>query len=293
MKGRKCSIIFMRKVANRLDVLEERYKDLPHQERAKKINEDMKDTFCVGEREIRRWKSIVKVATKMDDIVRLPPHHYTEIAKLPEEKQREIIEEVANNNLTYEQTALLVDKVLGKQPKPLPNGKYRTIVIDPPYPMEKLLRDCRPNQQAELDYRTMTIEEIKNFPIRSIMADDCHIYLWVTHKYLPIGFEIFKTWGIHYECLLTWVKNVGFTPYSWMYSTEHVLFGRKGNLPLMRKGLRLDFQAKVREHSRKPDEFYELIKQASPEPRIDVFAREKHEGFEVWGNEVTKFELRY
>jgi len=99
MKGRKCSIIFMRKVASRLTVLEERYKDKPHQERAKLINEQMLEEFCVGEREIKRWKSIVKVATRDDINVILPPTHLMEIVRLPEEKQRQVIEEVANKNL--------------------------------------------------------------------------------------------------------------------------------------------------------------------------------------------------
>jgi len=128
------------------------------------------------------------------------------------------------------------------------------------------------------------------FPLKQLMADDCHVYLWTTHKFLPITFEIFREWNVKYECLLTWVKNVGFTPFSWMYSTEHVLFGRVGSLELLKMGERLDFQAKVREHSRKPDEFYQLVKRVSPEPRIDVFAREKHDGFETWGNEPDKFD---
>ena len=92
-----------------------------------------------------------------------------------------------------------------------------------------------------------------------------------------------------YQCMLTWVKNVGFTPFSWMYSTEHVLFGRVGSLSLLKNGLRLDFAAKVREHSRKPDEFYELVRKASPEKRIDIFAREQRDGFDVWGLEAEKF----
>ncbi len=74
-----------------------------------------------------------------------------------------------------------------------------------------------------------------------------------------------------------------------MYSTEHVLFCRKGNLPLLAIGKRLDFYGKVREHSRKPDEFYDLVKTVSPGPRIDVFSREKREGFDQFGNEVEKF----
>jgi len=161
-----------------------------------------------------------------------------------------------------------------------PVTKYRTIIIDPPWPIEKILRDER-LQQYNLDYPTMTIDEIKSLPIPELAFEDgCHIYLWTTHRFLPTSFEVFREWGVHYECLLTWVKNVGITPFSWMYSTEHCLFGRVGELPLLKMGRRVDFQAKVREHSRKPDEFYELVREVSPEPRIDVFSREKREGFE-------------
>ena len=122
-----------------------------------------------------------------------------------------------------------------------------------------------------------------------LSADNCHLYLWTTQKYAPEAFGLVEAWGFKYECMMTWVKNVGFTPFSWMYSTEHVLFCRKGNLPLLRNGLRLDFKAKVREHSRKPDEFYALVRRASPSPRIDLFGREPRKGFDVWGSEINTF----
>ena len=186
-----------------------------------------------------------------------------------------------------------IEKLLSQPRKqiyvPLPEGKYRTIVIDPPWPIEKILREVRPNQ-LDLDYTTMTIEEIEALPIPELAYEDgCHIYLWTTHKYLPRAFEVLDAWGANYECLLTWVKNVGMTPFSWMYSTEHCLFARIGNLPLLKFGKRLDFQAKVREHSRKPDEFYNLVKEVSLEPRIDMFSREEREGFAQYGNELDRF----
>lgn len=169
---------------------------------------------------------------------------------------------------------------------PFPKDKYRTIVIDPPWPIEKIIREERPNQTV-IDYPTMTIEEIKSFPINDIaMQDGCHVYMWTTHKFLPASFEIFELWGVKYQCLLTWVKNVGMTPYSFMYSTEHVLFGRIGNLDLLKKGKRLDFVAKATGHSIKPDEFYNLVREVSPQPRIDVFNRRPIEGFSRYGNEV-------
>ena len=172
---------------------------------------------------------------------------------------------------------------------PIPQGQYRTIVIDPPWPMDLILRDKRPNQY-DLDYPIMSIDEIKAFPLNKITFEDgSHVYLWATQRFLPIAFDVFEAWGVKYECLLTWVKNVGFTPYSWMYSTEHCLFGRIGHLPLLKLGKRLDFQADVKGHSRKPDEFYKLVSEVSPEPRIDIFSREKHKGFEQYGNETGKY----
>ena len=170
----------------------------------------------------------------------------------------------------------------------MPDKVYSTIVIDPPWPMEKITRTERPNQY-DFDYSTMTIDEIKDFAI-PFNPDGSHIYLWTTQKYLPLAFEVFNSWGVRYECLLTWVKNVGFTPFSFMYSTEHCLFGRIGSLPLLTLGKRLDFNSKVRGHSRKPDEFYELVKSVSPEPRIDIFSRERREGFDSYGNEPDKYQ---
>jgi len=173
-----------------------------------------------------------------------------------------------------------------------PDKGYRCLVIDPPWPVQKIEREERPNQGLELDYPTMSLEEIAELPIPALAdSNGCHIYLWVTHKFLPEGLKLFEKWGVKYQCVLTWVKNVGFTPFSWMYSTEHVLFGRKGSLGLLIKGERLNFYGKVREHSRKPDEFYELVKRVSPAPRIDLFGREKRDGYEVWGNEVNKFNV--
>lgn len=167
--------------------------------------------------------------------------------------------------------------------------KYKTLIIDPPWPVQKILRKVRPKQDV-MDYLTMTIEEIGKLPIGN-WADPngCHVYLWVTHKYLPEGLGLFQLWDIKYECIMTWVKNVGFTPFSWMYSTEHVLFGRIGSLAVIKKGLRLDFKGRVREHSRKPDEFYELVRQASPEPRLDFFSREARDGFDQLGDEIDAF----
>jgi N6-adenosine-specific RNA methylase IME4 len=170
---------------------------------------------------------------------------------------------------------------------PFPDGKYRCLVIDPPWPMEKLSRDVRPKQGPVLAYQTMELEEIAALPVTGLAFEDgCHVYLWVTHHFLRDGLNIFDHWGVQYECLMTWRKNVGITPFSWMYDTEHVLFGRIGTLTLAQLGLRLSFDADVAGHSVKPDVFYERVALASPGPRLEMFARASHEGFEPWGKEA-------
>ncbi|MDN5854341.1 MAG: MT-A70 family methyltransferase, partial [Actinomycetia bacterium] len=164
------------------------------------------------------------------------------------------------------------------------------IVIDPPWPMKKIERAERPNQGVTLDYPVLTLDQIADediVPVRRHADDDCHIYLWVTHKFLRPGLDLLDAWGFRYQCVMTWRKNVGITPFSWMYDTEHVLFGTRGNLPLERKGLRLSFEAPVVGHSVKPDVFYERVTEASPGPRVEMFARRQRAGFEAWGNEVA------
>ena len=204
--------------------------------------------------------------------------------------------------------------------RPGPTG-YRCVVIDPPWPMRKIEREERPDQGSALDYPTLDVEcqepcQTSEYPIAEGPAgikcrdtgwdyecesiectvgrilednadDDCHIYLWVTHKFLPAGLELLSAWGFRYQCVMTWRKNVGITPYSWMYDTEHVLFGRRGDLPLTQLGLRLSFEAPATGHSIKPDVFYERVRAASPSPRLDMFPGVKHEGFEPWGLEAS------
>lgn len=170
---------------------------------------------------------------------------------------------------------------------PLPAGTFACIVIDPPWPVQKIKRGTRPWQTAALDYPVMTLQQIRDLPVPDLAdGDGCHLYLWVTHKYLPDGLDLLQRWGFRYQCLMTWCKNTGMVPYSWMYDTEHVLFATRGGLRVLRRGLRLSFDEPVNGHSAKPDVFYDRVRQASPGPRLDMFARTRRDGFTTWGNEV-------
>ena len=135
----------------------------------------------------------------------------------------------------------------------------------------------------------MSLAEIEALPIQDIAAPDAHLFLWFTHRHPHDALHLVASWGFEYSCPLTWVKGRGMTPYSFMYTTEHVMFARRGSLKLLRRGQPTDFHAAPREPSRKPDEFYDLVREVSQAPRIDLFAREPHEGFDTWGAETDKF----
>ncbi len=169
---------------------------------------------------------------------------------------------------------------------PPPQGKYRTVVLDPPWPVMRMEREAHPRQGLALAYPTMSLDEIAAVA-PPVAADGAHVYLWTTQRFLPDAFALFARWGVRYECLLVWLKAGGPTPYSWQYNTEFALFGRVGSLPLSRLGLKVGFEAPRGQHSEKPAAFYELVCKASPGPRLDMYARARRAGFEAWGNEVA------
>lgn len=137
----------------------------------------------------------------------------------------------------------------------------------------------------------MKTEDIVNLPIDEIADVNCHLYLWVTNKSLPLGLEVMKAWGFEYITAITWVKDrIGLGQY-YRGMTEHCLFGRKGMLPYkMIDGKRSQGKMVViepkSEHSRKPKAMREMIEKVSYAPRIELFARERFDGWGAWGNEV-------
>lgn len=172
-------------------------------------------------------------------------------------------------------------------PGPIPPGPWRCMVIDPPWPVRKMDRETFPHQGDTLDYGTMTLDAIRDLPVPALVdARGAHVYLWVTQSTLRDGLALFDAWGIRHECLMTWVKPSGLSPFSWMYDSEHVLFGRAGDgLPLVKMGQRLTFSAPTSGHSVKPDVFYDRVRLASPGPRLDLFGRQDRDGFTVWGDQ--------
>lgn len=181
------------------------------------------------------------------------------------------------------------------QPKPkpsIPRGKFETIVIDPPWPMTKIERDVAPNQ-AGFSYPTMTDEELRAFAgtVIEMAADDCHIFMWTTQKFQWLAKELIELYGFRPMFTMVWHKAGGFQPFGLpQFNCEFVIYGRKGTPRFVStKNFDCCFNAPRREHSRKPDEFYDIVSLATKGPRVDVFSREPREGFEQFGNETDHF----
>ena len=172
--------------------------------------------------------------------------------------------------------------------------KYHTIYADPPW-MEK--GGGKIKRGADRHYPLMGTKEIMALDVKSIAADDCWLYLWVTNNFLQDGLDVMKAWGFKFKTVIAWVKvkdgklQIGLGQY-FRGASELCLFGTKGHLPYKtdENGKRMQgvtaILAERTRHSKKPPEMRDMIERVSYGPFVEFFAREPHPGWDVWGNEV-------
>ena len=154
--------------------------------------------------------------------------------------------------------------------------------------MEKIERELFP-QEHGFDYPTMSEDELVALPIPAL--DDAHVFLWTTQKFLPMALRLLDAWEVRYICTFVWHKPGGFQPFGLpQYNCEFVLYARRGSPRFLdTTALPTCFTAPRREHSRKPDTFYDVVRRVTAGPRIDLFSREPRDGFAQWGNETERF----
>lgn len=182
---------------------------------------------------------------------------------------------------------------------PLPQvpGGFSTILADPPWRFSNRTGKVAPEHKRLGRYATMSLDEIKALPVSDAAADNAHLYLWVPNALLPEGLEVMRAWGFKYVSNIVWAKRrkdggpdgrgVGFY---FRNVTELLLFGVKGRMRTLAPGRSQVnmIETRKREHSRKPDEQYELIEDCSPGPYLELFARYPQPHWEAWGNEADE-----
>jgi N6-adenosine-specific RNA methylase IME4 len=179
------------------------------------------------------------------------------------------------------------------------SGRFSTILIDPPWRFQNRTGKVAPEHKRLHRYQTMSFDEIAALPVAAHATEKAHLYMWCPNALLPEALQIMQAWGFKYKTNVVWYKvrkdggpdgrGVGFY---FRNVTELILFGIRGSMRTLAPGRR---QVNVivkqkQEHSRKPQEAYDLIQECSPGPYLELFARERVSGWTQWGDQVDTYE---
>jgi len=257
--------------------------------------------YGVAERTVRDDAEFSKVVDKITEEIGEEARHAIlsgqanipkkDVEKLIEVKREapELVKPILQGEVPLHRAKLEIQKkIAASRPKPAPpEGKYAVIYADPPWPVGSMVMD-KWESPIEEKYPTMSIEEIRQLPIKELAAEQCSLFLWTTHTFLPDALKLIEEWGFKYFCCITWDKGNGWTQNGFHKRTEFLLYAYKGGMNVNQYGdaiPTLIFEQKTY-HSKKPDTIRDMIKNKTPEPRIELFARGHYDGWEVWGNEV-------
>ena len=181
----------------------------------------------------------------------------------------------------------------------LDGKKFACILADPPWQFQNRTGKIAPEHKRLSRYSTMTLQEIADLPVKVTVRPTAHLYLWVPNALLLEGLKVMEKWGFAYKTNIVWQKvrkdggpdgrGVGFY---FRNTTELVLFGVRGKNPrTLAPGRRQVnvIRSQKREHSRKPDEVYDIIESCSPGPYLELFARGPRSGWSAWGYQAESY----
>jgi N6-adenosine-specific RNA methylase IME4 len=180
----------------------------------------------------------------------------------------------------------------------LAGKRFGTVLADPPWRFINRTGKIAPEHRRLNRYETMSVDEICSLPLKEQLATTAHLYLWVPNALLPDGLTVMREWGFEYKSNIIWHKlrkdggsdgrGVGFY---FRNVTEILLFGVRGkNARTLDPGRsQVNYiGTRKREHSRKPDEQYDLIERCSSGPFLEMFARGVRKGWTTWGNQADQ-----
>lgn len=173
--------------------------------------------------------------------------------------------------------------------------RFKTILADPPWRFNNRTGKMAPEHRRLARYSTMNLSDIKALPISDLASEPAHLYLWVPNALIFEGLQVMQAWGFTYKTNLIWYKirkdggpdrrGVGFY---FRNVTEIILFGTKGkHARTLSQGRRQEniLLSRKREHSRKPDQLYDIIEACSRGPFLELFARHSRPNWHQWGDE--------
>ena len=174
-------------------------------------------------------------------------------------------------------------------------ARYKTIVIDPPWPGPAAVPVFNgqairgdPVAVSVIPYATMTGIQVAALQILDLAAEDAQIFIWATNRSIGDAFLLLQLWAFNYRGLFIWKKTLGMGRHM-RSQAEFLLWGGRVGAPLVKPKEyppQIHEWKKPKAHSEKPTEAYQLIARLSVGPRLDIFARQRRDGFEAFGNQV-------
>jgi N6-adenosine-specific RNA methylase IME4 len=238
-------------------------------------------------------KSVAKAFPPSQRRASLSWSHYALVAGFDEETRHGLLLRAAREKLSWDELRALAREERHRQRTVMqawPEGTYGVVYVDCPWHYEDGTTD--PTRRVDNQYPVMTTDQLCALApnVQRVMAPDCVMYFWATNPMLEEALQVLKAWGLHYKTNHVWVKDRMGMGYWNRGRHELLLIATRGNPVTPAEDLRPDsvIVADRREHSRKPDDVYEMLERCyASAPKLELFARTPREGWTAWGNEIA------
>ena len=200
---------------------------------------------------------------------------------LPEKEKEKVAKGKKSKQSTLREQRRRDDEIAIKNKTfPVITGKFKTILIDPPWDYGNLSLAGR----GYPEYAPMSLEKLRELNIDQYAENNSHLYLWCTNNFLYEALKLGEIWGFSYKTVLTWVKpSIGLGSY-FRNNTEQLLFFVKGQLSTRTANTPTHFAATHGKHSEKPEISYKIIEKNSYPSFLELFSRKERKNWTVWGN---------